>query len=133
MYQFKIKLEKIDYFKALSENVEQELAQLKTKVKELSAEAAKYQDEIAAIKSEISDEMLEDGCLEHNQNGIIFKLHKKPQSLDIVCKPEELPDEYQRIKIEADKSKLKKDFKDGLATNYCRLSEPEYKLVIEHG
>ena len=133
MYQFKEKLDEIDHLSQVTAQLNEQVAELKAQMQTVSAEAKRYQDKIDAIKSDIKIEMENDGCLEHKQDGCVFKLHKKPQSLDIVCNPEELPDEYQRIKVEADKAKLKKDFKDGLATNYCRLSEPEYKLVIEHG
>lgn len=132
MYDFKERLEKLDGLSRHAFELETEVAELMHQVKAKQALFTTVNKQRDEIKASIRDELLADGNLEETIDGVSYKLRKLPQRMEVLCKPEELPEEYQRIKIEANKVKLKADMKEGEASNYCKLSEVEYKLVIEH-
>ena len=133
MYDFKERLERLDSLTQQAFEHETAIAELQHRMVSHRSALDVITKERDAIREEMMKEMLSDGCLEHKGDGVTYKLRKMPQRLEVHCKSEELPEQYQRIKVEADKVKLKADYKNGVASNYCSLSDVEYKLDIVHG
>lgn len=125
-------LKRIDELNICISDFEIAIKEHKDAAEALSREVKPLREELDSITSSVRDEMLENGVLEEQREGVTFKLRKLPQRIDIFCKPEELPEQYQRIKIEADKRKIKEAVKNGEGSNFAKLTEPEYKLEIKH-
>lgn len=64
-------------------------------------------------------------------NGKLSLRHKPPQ-LQILCEVEDLPEEYQKVSIAPDKTKLKQFIKANGDLTFAKLTESnEYSLTIK--
>jgi hypothetical protein len=61
-----------------------------------------------------------------------LSLRKKPPQLELNCEVEDLPQEYQRITVEPDKTAIKKFIKEHGNKDWARLTDnDEYSLTIK--
>jgi phage gp36-like protein len=113
-----------EYFEA-----NQRLLQAKAIVDKATLDKRKAQKKIDDCKAVIQAYMLENGVTQDEGENYQLTLKKAQPTLKLNCKPEDLPEQYQRYKIEANKQALKDDIKAGLETNLASL-EDSYSLTI---
>jgi len=91
---------------------------------------------VAAANTAMEAYLIENGLEEDSVsvNGLTYRYgwEKERESVDVACKPEDLPPEFQRVKtvIEPDKVKITKALKDGELLNFAVLKRGERKFKM---
>lgn len=123
--------EKVEGYLALIRKFEATAVALKDEIDRLQA-ARKTMDNAAAnLKNRLRDAMRRRGETEHQTRLGKVKVQRS-SSVPVVLKvtPEQLPEWFRRVKVEADLVALRNALKEGDAGDYAELGEASYYLRI---
>ncbi len=111
----------------------EQLAELrKAEIKRLTALKNQVENQAKRLRSYLISHMMRTGKKKIEGVSCKLSLRKKPPQLELNCEVEDLPQEYQRITIEPDKTAIKKFIKEHGNKDWARLTDnDEYSLTIK--
>lgn len=107
-----------------------EIDALDDKIKALQAEKKRLSADIEEFKDTLRDAMYQNGVSEIEAPGMFKFKVAKPSPVVAIENEDTLPDEYVRIKREADKTALKKALQSGAEIEGVSLKEGKPRLTI---
>lgn len=109
------------------------LAELrKAEIKRLTALKNQADNQAKRLRDYLISHMMRTGKKKIEGVSCKLSLRKKPPQLELNCEVEDLPQEYQRITIEPDKTAIKKFIKEHGNKDWARLTDnDEYSLTIK--
>ena len=110
---------------------QQDAGEAKCAADEFYAQAKESEKWASECKAKIEKLMLADGVLKQEIGDFVYNIVRKPQSVEVLCDSKDIPDEYTKTSISADKTKIGKNLRAGIKLNFARLSEREEVLTIK--
>lgn len=107
-------------------NLDAESQALETEIKRLTAKKKAKERHIAILKERMQLAMMENGKDVIDDPIMPVQLIFNPPSVRLDIDPKHLPIEYQRIKVEADRTALSKALKAGAETNGVVLEQKQH-------
>lgn len=102
----------------------------KEEAKRLTQLAKSSESKADRLRSYITNHLIRMGISKIELPNNKISLRKKPDELEITCPIEDLPNRFKRVKVEADKSELRRALKE-THLDYARLIPSEdYSLII---
>jgi signal transduction histidine kinase len=83
------------------------------------------------LEKVLIEQMQEDGVLAYEQDGFLIKINEPRGAIELLVDAKDLPAQYQRVKIEADKIAIKKALENGELHNMARITRGEPSLTIK--
>lgn len=108
------------------------LVMLETQKNDIDLQIRKTKSEVEQLEAVLTQEMMNDGCVEQDVGNFCLRLRKKPARLEIYD-DDAVPDEFMREKVvrSPDKMAIKKWVQAGNATNFAKLVDDEYSLQMK--
>lgn len=124
--------EKVEGYVAMIRKFEASAEGIKSERERLQQAEQTMQNAARNLKARLAQTMLVRGETEHRTSlGKVRLQQSGSRPLVLLVEPENLPEEYQRIRVEADKTALKKALKEGQPlTQYAELGEGSYFVRI---
>ena len=102
---------------------------LKAQAKAILAAAADYEALSAMLKDDIVADMQENDVKTEVHGDFKLTRCKSPATVDVDIAPEDLPEDYQRITVSADKRGLTKALKQGVSIEGVHLKQGEHLRI----
>lgn len=104
----------------------------KEEIKRLQTLAKQSENQANNLKKYLTEHMKRTGKTKIEGTTAKLSLRKKPSQMVISCDVEDLPEQFQKVSIEPDKTKLKQWIKEnGDLTHVKMIDSNEYSLIIK--
>jgi len=104
----------------------------KEEIKRLQALAKQSENQVNRLKGYLAEHMTRVGKKKIEGVSGKLSLRKKPAQLVISCDTEDLPEEYCKVTVEPDKTKIKQFIKEHGDLTFAKMIDPnEYSLIIK--
>lgn len=104
----------------------------KEEIKRLQTLAKQSENQANRLKKYLAEHMKRTGKTKIEGTTGKLSLRKKPKQLVIACETEDLPEEYQKITVEPDKTKIKAFIKEYGDLTFAHMKDfNEYSLIIK--
>lgn len=104
----------------------------KEEIKRLQLLTKQSENRLISIKKYLTAHLTRIGTKKIEGTKCSISLRKKPAYLELTCDAEDLPEEFQRITIEVDKTKLKDFIKQNGDLTFAKMVDNnEFSLIIK--
>ena len=102
---------------------------LKAQAKAILAAADDYDALSSMLKTDIVEDMASNDVKVETHGDFKLTRCKSPATVDVDCAPEDLPEDYQKVTVSADKRKLTRAVKQGVAIEGVTLRQGEHLRI----